>query len=272
MIILVVILIIIAAAVTADLIVENKFILRIRREKPVGNVKIFHLSDIHEKKNIVRKICRAAENEAPDLIFITGDLVSRSQTDLSDIERLLNRLREIAPIYMCMGNHEQSMPNEKQRELLDILRKNKVRLLINENEAVKIKNRKIKVYGLMPKYSTYKKNGGYRHLDDLTVEEIEELIGKAPDGEVFLLAHNPLFAEEYAEWGAAHTFSGHVHGGNVRLFGIGTLSPERKFFPKYSKGTYTVGKNPNAAMKLHVTTGAGRLRLFNPPEIAVYEI
>lgn len=270
--IFIVILIIIPAAFLADLVVENKFVLKIRREKPVGNVKIFHLSDLHEKKNIVPKICRAAENESPDLIFITGDLVTRSQTDFSEVEQLLSRLCKIAPIYMCFGNHEQSLPNEKQRELLDILRKNQVHLLLNENEEIVINGRKIRIYGVMQKYSTYKKNGGYRHLDGFTVGEMEELIGKSTDCEILLLAHNPLFAEKYAEWGADHTFSGHVHGGTVRLFGIGFLSPERKFFPKYSKGMYTISKKTGAEMQLHVTTGMGKLRILNPPEVVIYNI
>lgn len=272
MIIFSVILIIILAAFLADLVIENGFILKIRREKPVGNVKIFHLSDVHKKKNIARKIWRAAEKESPDLIFITGDLVSRMQTDFSEVERLLSKLCKIAPIYMCFGNHEQSLPNEKQRELLDILRKNQVRLLLNENEEIVINGRKIRIYGLMQKYSTYKKDGGYRHLDGFTVEEMEELIGKAPDCKTFLLAHNPLFAEEYAEWGANHTFSGHVHGGTVRLFGIGILSPERRFFPKYSKGIYTIRKKSGSKMQLHVTTGIGKLRILNPPEVVVYNL
>ena len=48
---------------------------------------------------------------------------------------------------------------------------------------------------------------------------------------------------------------------------IGLFSPERRFFPKYSKGVFEVGN-----MKLLVSGGLGKLRLFNPPEVAVYFI
>ena len=48
---------------------------------------------------------------------------------------------------------------------------------------------------------------------------------------------------------------------------IGLLSPERRFFPKYSKGVFEVGN-----MKLLVSGGLGKLRLFNPPEVVVYFI
>ena len=85
--------------------------------------------------------------------------------------------------------------------------------------------------------------------------------------EVLLLAHIPLFGAVYADWGADYTFSGHIHGGVVRLFGVGILSPERKFFPKYSKGIYDI-----SGKKLLVSAGVGKLRMFNPPEIITYKL
>ena len=140
-------------------------------------------------------------------------------------------------------------------------------MLKNESTETEINGRKIKVYGLLEDYGVYKKNGGYRGLDSIYAQDLEKLMGHCPDGEVLLMAHNPFFGEAYAEWGAKYTFSGHVHGGVVRLFGIAMLSPERKLFPKNSKGVYTFG-----GMKLLVSAGLGKLRLFDPAEIVVYEI
>ena len=84
---------------------------------------------------------------------------------------------------------------------------------------------------------------------------------------MLLLAHNPFFGEAYSQWGADYTFSGHVHGGIIRLFGVGLLSPERKFFPKKTKGVYDYG-----GKKLLVSAGLGKFRLFNPPEIVIYDL
>ena len=92
-------------------------------------------------------------------------------------------------------------------------------------------------------------------------------MGRCPQGETLLLAHNPLFGELYSAWGADYTFSGHVHGGIINIMGQGLLSPERKFFPKYSKGIYEIN-----GKKLLVSAGIGKLRLFNPSETVVYEI
>ena len=74
----------------------------------------------------------------------------------------------------------------------------------------------------------------------LTAADVNELLGKAdPKSFHLLLAHNPLFFSAYRRWGANLTLSGHVHGGMVRLPGVGgLLSPERRFFPQYDGGLY----------------------------------
>jgi len=72
-----------------------------------------------------------------------------------------------------------------------------------------------------------------------------------------------LFFEAYERWGADIVFSGHVHGGVIRLPIIGgLLSPERRFFPKYTKGLYRLGKTVMA-----VTAGLGKFRINDPSEI-----
>ena len=43
----------------------------------------------------------------------------------------------------------------------------------------------------------------------------------------------------------------------------GLLSPERRFFPAYSKGLYALDDD----CQMYVSGGIGKLRLLNPPEI-----
>ncbi len=254
---------------TAEFIIENKLILHRRYENFGGDVRIMHISDIHNsrKGKYNKNISDMAGNEKPDLIFITGDFVSRSETDFKSAEILLNRLCEVAPVFIIQGNHEQSLPECQQAEFLNIVAKSDAVMLVNQGDYITVKNRKFYICGVQQKYSTYKKNNSYRNLDKFSLDDMKSAVGEKPSGEVLLLAHNPLWAETYSKWGADYAFCGHVHGGAVRLFGSGILSPERKFFPKYSKGVYTVGK-----MKLCVSGGIGKLRLFNPPEIVIYTI
>ncbi len=248
---------------------ENVFCLTVRHEKFGSGVKVAHISDLHHRKfgkdNI--KLINKVKSEAPDLIIVSGDLVTRYDTDYSSAEILLKGLHEIAPVYVIYGNHEQSVPKERRAQLGAMFARNHQMVLKNSCVELLIGDRVLKIYGLLENYGIYKKNGGYRDLDIITEKDIEKLLGKCPEGEVLLIAHNPFFGEEYAKWGAKYTFSGHVHGGSVRLFGKAMLSPERSLFPKYSKGVFDFdGK------KLLVSAGLGKLRLFNPPEIVIYEI
>lgn len=250
-------------------IIESRIFLVTRRKDFGGDVKILHISDCHKRNNpdFNKRILAVAEREKPDIILITGDFVSRTETDFKPSEELLKRLCAISPVYMCMGNHEQSFINDNQREFLDAIEHTEAKMLINGGEYVEIKGRQFYICGVMPRYNVYKKGDSYKNLDDFILPEMTELMGECPRKNVLLLAHNPLFAEVYAEWGADYTFSGHIHGGIVRIFGIGILSPERRFFPKYSKGIYDISEK-----KLLVSAGLGKLRMFNPPEIVVYKI
>lgn len=82
-----------------------------------------------------------------------------------------------------------------------------------------------------------------------------------------LLAHNPRYAKEYADWGADLTFCGHNHGGLIRIPGVGSLiSPQFQWFPKYDAGAFDFeGK------KVIVSRGLGthtfHIRIFNRAEL-----
>lgn len=248
---------------------ENKLMLCKRREYFGNDVKIAHVSDVHKRrfgKNNSR-ICRLIRRENPDIIFITGDLVSRTEKDFSTSENMLTELCKTAPVYMISGNHEQTLPPEMKKKFSAMIRRTDVKLLKNSSDVITVNGRKLYIFGLAESRKVYKNGNSYRNLSAITTDDMNNLIGECPDGETILLAHNPFFAEVYSQWGAEYTLSGHVHGGIVRLFGKGILSPERKLFPPYSKGVYEVD-----GMKLLVSGGLGKFRLFNPPEIVIYRI
>ena len=99
---------------------------------------------------------------------------------------------------------------------------------------------------------------------------MEHLVGKANrDRFQILLAHNPVYFEEYARWGADLVLSGHVHGGIVRLpFLGGVISPAFTLFPKYDGGKFERG---DSTMLLGRGLGTHTLpvRMWNPGEIVL---
>ena len=73
-------------------------------------LRIVLLSDLHGKsfgRDNSRLIAKIGE-QAPDAIFLDGDMIDRSAdpTDVQELLRLIERLHEIAPVYFAPGNHE----------------------------------------------------------------------------------------------------------------------------------------------------------------------
>jgi hypothetical protein len=97
---------------------------------------------------------------------------------------------------------------------------------------------------------------------------LNDLFGTCDEGMYHIfMAHNPEYFEEYVTWGADLIFSGHVHGGMVRLpFLGGAVSPMIHFFPKYDKGLF---ENSNRYMILSGGLGnhTFKFRVNNLPEI-----
>ncbi|MBQ8825092.1 MAG: metallophosphoesterase [Ruminococcus sp.] len=255
------------------IVIESK-IIKIRYENiPVNNnsdnLKILHISDIHHRTfgKCNSRIVEKTKKISPDIIVITGDLISRNMKKYYNTGVFLKNLRKIAPVYLSLGNHELDLPPNLRNKLFKIINKSGVRIL--KNETVKIKKNNFTTYisGITLDIECYKskdKKRKYKNLKQYTEKDLYNAIGNKK-GYTILLAHNPLFFEEYAKWGADLVLSGHVHGGIIRLPIIGgILSPERKLLPKYSKGLYKKG---NTIM--NVSGGLGKLRLWNPPELII---
>ncbi len=107
-----------------------------------------------------------------------------------------------------------------------------------------------------------------------------------------LLAHNPKDYDSYKRWGADIVFSGHTHGGMIRLFDRGIISTDRSFLPQYDGGVFSITKhrlldNDYSIIKekgnifeyddskIIVSRGLSRghigFRLFNKPELVEIE-
>ncbi len=228
-------------------------------------LRILQISDLHHRRFGVdhERITKRVQKLNPDLIVITGDLVSRDQRDFKSIGRFCKNLSSIAPVYFIPGNHELDLPSKAFETYLETLRGACVEVLLNQSHQLERRHASISLTGTTLDMSVYRdENLRYRNLNPYSKEELESLIGVRQKCTI-LLAHNPLIASVYADWNADLVLSGHVHGGIIYLPLIGgVLSPERQFFPPYAKGLYTIGKT-----QLYVSAGLGKLRLWNPSEI-----
>ncbi|MBH1941481.1 metallophosphoesterase [Mobilitalea sibirica] len=238
------------------------------------------LADLHNhtfgKNN--NRLLNEIDRLSPELIIIAGDLITKRMKCIpGNAHRLVEELAKKYKIYYAYGNHEEyfealcASEDKTEAELYSSWREYKERLnqigvifLDNNSCLIHKNNLRFRITGLTLGIEHYEKHKKV----DLTNDIIESKIGKSKKKLYeILIAHNPVFFQSYAGWGADLTLSGHAHGGLIRLpFLGGLISPQVKFFPKYDAGLYT---EDNKVMILSRGLGShsGMLRLFNRPEL-----
>jgi predicted MPP superfamily phosphohydrolase len=243
--------------------------------KEFDGVRLVMLADLHNNKygKDNKKLIEKVKEAKPDYILVAGDMVVSSEPDNLEIPyKLLSVLAEDYPIYYGLGNHEQRLlPDgtgrfknyaEYKSRLTDL----GVKFLENERITILRQGKEIAVTGLVIGMDYFKKT----KLPEMTLEYIQNLVG-IPENKWYniLIAHNPVYFKLYEEWGANLIVSGHLHGGIIRLPGLGgVISPQYKFMPKYDAGMF---KSQDAVML--VSRGLGlhtiKLRINNKPELMV---
>ena len=191
----------------------------------------------------------------PDVIFITGDSVTRTDKRLDEtaarMAEFFRALNDVAPVYMVWGNHETKLPANKKAAIKKAFADAGAVILDNEITAVC----GAAVAGL----NASDKKGAARALAELD----------GVTGPKLILYHFPHDIDLLAGRCAA-VLSGHTHGGQVRvpLWGRGVLAPGQGLFPKYDGGRFTVGETT-----LIVSRGLGDsfapVRLFNRHELVL---
>ncbi len=241
-----------------------------------NGLRVLHLSDLHAKKFGSQSLGLAAacRSLSPDMICFTGDTFSRNEQLPAVMDKLplMQQLKETAPTYYIRGNHENDRPKLAEPFESELTRLG-IHVLNNESSCFERGGESISITGIVLPRECYRlPNGSYYGLRTVTPQLIRELAG-SPDRERFtlLLAHTPLPFHAYAAWGADLTLSGHIHGGVVRIGGVGLLSPERKFFPRYTKHLYRI-RTPHGFSCMEVSAGLGKFRVNNPPSITICKL
>lgn len=235
--------------------------------------KFAMISDLHNRhygKNNC-KVMEELEKANPDMIFIAGDLLTSQQHQ--SIETTVALMQEMCkrwPVYYAMGNHETKMtqyPDAFQYQYEEFIMKTaSENLHVLRNDRIYLEEYNMDICGLELDRIYYKRFV----KKELPMEQLHSLIGKSDDNAFqMLLAHNPAYFEQYADWGADMVLSGHVHGGIMKLPILGgVIAPSLHLFPKYDGGIFRKGK---ATMLLSRGMGVHSipLRFFNPAELHI---
>lgn len=252
--------------------------------KSFDGYRIVQISDMHGKtfgiENI--RLANRIKSLKPDILLITGDMMSSTINDEGAFLEFLDHFNEACPVYMCLGNHEQiarslthnSAGKSRYTDFINDITKKGVFLLDNKTCTINKGADIITISGLTLELYHYSRRDlePYDENMSLTVSYIEEVLGESPKQFNILLAHNPVYFQEYVSWGTDLILAGHIHGGIIRVpFFGGIFSPERVFFPEYDAGLFKIGDS-----RMIVNRGLGyskvNIRLFNRPEVSFIEL
>lgn len=248
----------------------------IRSKKIARECTLVLLSDLHNKSfgKQNEKLIMKIDELSPDAILTAGDMLTSCKGESYHVAaELMEQLAAKYPVYYGMGNHEHRMSIDHGQfghifeDYMKSLHKSGIEPLINEN--IDMPSFNINICGLQLDRCYFKKFSKY----PMPANYLNDMIGHAKEDRFqILIAHNPDYFEEYADWGADLVVSGHVHGGLMKLPVLGgVVSPRLTLFPKYDGGEYR--KNGRVMI---LSRGLGThtlpIRIFNPGELAVINL
>ena len=224
------------------------------------NYRIVHITDIHLGQWIstdrLNGVMDLVNQQGPDMVAITGDFVSYAIDHL--IDDLTNSLKKLQPkdaSLAVLGNHDHWLGADKIRNVLE-----KSGIIDISNDIYTLKRGDAMLH--MAGVDSVMLN---KHRLDLVMDKLPH------SGPAILLAHEPDFADISATTGRfSLQISGHSHGGQFMIPGIGTFIRGTHFL-KYPIGKYQVGD-----MVQYTNRGLGTnifwLRINCPPEITVIHL
>lgn len=224
----------------------------------------FHLGSFPPGNDFVQKVVDATNNEEPDMILFTGDLVNNQASEVEPYLDTLRQLHASDGIYSIWGNHDYCEYGNNHS--IGALKRNRRMLygyqerlgwhqLMNEHHVVSHGMASIAVIGV--------ENPGQPPFTNRSNLK-KAMKGLKPDMFKILLSHDPHhWRREVVGKKIQLTLAGHTHAGQLK---IGKWTPARMAFKEWG-GAYRIGEQ-----MLYVSSGIGGsfpFRLGAWPELTV---
>ena len=224
----------------------------------------FHLGSFPPGNDFVQKVVDATNNEEPDMILFTGDLVNNQASEVEPYLDTLAQLHASDGIYSIWGNHDYCEYGNNHS--IGALKRNRRMLygyqeslgwhqLMNEHHVVSHGMASIAVIGV--------ENPGQPPFTNRSNLK-KAMKGLNPDMFKILLSHDPHhWRREVVGKKIQLTLAGHTHAGQLK---IGKWTPARMAFKEWG-GAYRIGEQ-----MLYVSSGIGGsfpFRLGAWPELTV---
>ena len=230
-----------------------------------SGLRIVQMSDFHGGHQVtaayLNEAVELAQAQEPDAVVLTGDFVHKGFCHVDQVAEILGKLQAPLGVFAVLGNHDFSVRNalgirrhqHLHQAVADALKNQGIRVLHNETQVLTRGGQHLYLAGVEDLWS---------RVCDLD----KTLANLSPHIPCVLLAHNPSTVEHLNGHRCDLVLSGHTHGGQVKLPGVGpvALGPKGR---RFAAGLYQVNDTT-----LYVNKGVGfglRIRFGVRPEVAV---
>jgi len=243
--------------------------------KKLVQMSDFHYDGLRLSEEMLEKAIAVSNQVKPDLVLLTGDYVTTSPTPIHQLVLRLKHLHSRAGIYAILGNHDIRYAHSKAEVTAALTN---IGIHVLWNDIAYPLGKELPLIGLADRYSQeFNPTSVMNQLDPATPR--------------IVLSHNPDTAEILQAWRVDLQLSGHTHGGQIVIPGIGpAIVVYKKIVQKiplkvrcrvpflrrnfsvvrhweWAQGLHQLGKN-----QLYVNRGLGTYcpgRLFCRPEVTV---
>jgi predicted MPP superfamily phosphohydrolase len=218
----------------------------------LAGLRIGFLTDLHRSATVSHEMIagavRAVMAHAPDLVIVGGDYVTnRDRRYVHPAADALAGLSAPHGVFAVLGNHDD------ERDVTAALKGAHFEVLRDERTQLRIRDEPVEIAGL--RYWTHR------------VGEITRVL-KGASPTLMLVAHTPKRLIEAAALSVPLLLSGHTHGGQIVLPGLGAIAARE--FP------VVAGSARRENTTVFVSRGVGTVyvpvRLNCPPEVAILTI
>lgn len=246
-----------------------------RRPMPLRNLdpaldgkRLVQISDIHYSPVVWRRYLQQyfqfVNELEPDLIVVTGDLITGGYRYARGVAKLLKQLHARTEVICTFGNHDYSMWGKKYPGQAD-RRGDHLEEMI-EAEGITVLRNEVRRYGAPGKELVIV------GLDDEWTGKIDAgkaFAGVSPEEAVVCLNHNPVNARELTAYPWQWMLSGHTHGRQVGHKGWSKAILAKKY-RHFVHGYYAL-----EGRHLYVNRGLSygqRIHQWCRPEVTVFRL
>jgi uncharacterized protein len=206
----------------------------------LAGLRIAHLSDFHlgfpsRGGHAVRRAVDWVAARKPDLVLVSGDLLSRRRGE-PELRELLARLPNC---YVVLGNHDFAETKDPFAGRSPVGDLEPATLLLDEAVSVELRGRRVQIVGVDPR--TYRR--GLSHPARLADPEAALRI---------LLCHFPNVVDRLPRGAFDLVVSGHLHAGQITV-----PLPGRRIPLAHPRWRYFHGLYRRNGATLHVSAGLG---------------